>query len=62
MSIGDCILWWRFTHPELFMGWVSLLVADILVLLSWVIWEAFEIESACKINSPERFIEWEWDT
>ena len=62
MNIGDCIAWWRFTHPELFAGWVGLLLADILVLVSWAIWEAYESAAACKINNDDGCIEWKWDT
>lgn len=62
MSIGDCIAWWRFTHPELFAGWVGLLLADFLVLLSLVVWEAFGSASASEINSEDGWIEWKWDT
>lgn len=60
--IPDWILWWRFTHPELFAGWVGLLLADVLVWLTLIVWEAFESASASEINNAGGFIEWKWDT
>lgn len=62
MSITDCILWWRFTHPELFAGWVGLFLADVMVWVSLVILKASESASASKINSDDGWIEWKWDT
>jgi hypothetical protein len=59
--IPEWIAWWRFTHPELFAGWVSLLLADMLCWVALLIMKASESASASKINS-ESFIEWKWET
>lgn len=60
MNIADCIAWWRFTHPELFAGWVGLLLVDVMIWIALVILEASESASACKIENEQRFIEWRW--